>query len=801
MVVVLSMVSVISIYTYKRFSEIVKNVSEVTRPDLRIVTAKTILTDITDAENKVKSFSLSKDTLYLDEFYQIVEKVELKLNELREQSEAVSENINIDFDTLDYLVDKKLNILNDLLVLQDEFRVQKALDKVVIKIEKSKASALSEAEGESEKNGFFKKLFAKRKSKETLPKEKTDEITFWALEEEVNNLKKEEQLIKSKLVEKQIALMMEDEIASNEIRNILEDFEKNELLKIKTETTTATKAVEQTNFQIAIFCILIGVLLVFMTFIILNYVRTNNRFRKALKTAKKKAEDLAEAKERFLANMSHEIRTPMNAIHGFTEQIAKGPLDEHQREQMNMVQKSTEHLLYLVNDVLDFTKLQTGKLKLEKIGFRPREVIEDIISFTKPMASEKDLMIGSDIQKNIPEILIGDPYRLRQVLLNLMSNSVKFTEYGSVKIKASPVMLNKDSVHLRLEISDTGIGMNSSQLDKVFQEFEQAEVSTTRNYGGSGLGLSITKMLVDLQEGHIDIKSEARVGTTLVLEIPYLIGTESDILTVELPVDYSHYLENLKVLIVDDEAYNRKLLTTILGKHNAIFTEVENGLEALEELSRNEYDLVLMDARMPELNGVAATKEIRKMANGNGQIPILALSASVSEEDKNNYKAAGMNGFVAKPFSEEDIIVEISKVVKIQTKIGENKTNKRNMDKDELITAPVNLDFAELRKISNQDVKFYKDMLDTFIHSTESGMEKIEENFKSENWDVVAEYAHRFCAPCRHLSALKLHSQLKEIEKRCRNMEDLETIEVLVKMSKMEAVAVVKEVKKELALH
>ncbi|MFT5600990.1 MAG: signal transduction histidine kinase/DNA-binding response OmpR family regulator [Flavobacteriales bacterium] len=798
MIVVLSMVSVISMYTYKRFSEIVQNVSEVTRPDLRIVTAKTILTDVTDAENKVKSFSLSKDTVYLDQFYQIAEKVDLKLNELRDQS--AEESVDINIDTLDYLIGKKLNILNGLLVLQDEFRMQKALDKVVKKIEKTNSSEKSKNIDLDKRKGFLNILLNKRKEEKVKPEENTDKVIISEVSGGIKSVKKEEESIEKALIATQIALMVEDEIISKKIRTILDDFEKKELLRIKSETTAATTAVEETNFQIAMFCIVIGLLLCFMAFIIINYVRTNNRFRQALKKAKRKAEDLAEAKERFLANMSHEIRTPMNAIHGFTEQMAKGPLDKDQREQMNMVQKSTKHLLYLVNDVLDFTKLQTGKLKLEKIGFKPREVITDIINFTKPMASDKNLLIGSEVLDSIPEVLIGDPHRLRQVLLNLMSNSIKFTEYGSITVKAIPVMLNKESVQLRLEISDTGIGMSSEQLKRVFQEFEQAEVSTTRNYGGSGLGLSITRMLVELHEGNIEIKSEQDVGTTLIIEIPFEIGTECDIVTAAPTLDLSYKLKNLKILIVDDESYNRKLLTIILGKHNAIFTEAENGREAVDEVSRNEYDLILMDARMPILNGIEASLQIRELPGKKSQIPILALSAAVSEEDKKRYENAGMNGFLAKPFSEEEIIIAISKVTsKLSNTPKKVSEIVQGLEMQESTT--VELDYSELRKISNQDIKFYTDMLQTFISGTEDGLKKIEENCLTENWDAVAEFAHRISSPCRHLSALKLHTQLKEIENRCRNNQDLISINELVNEMKNESIGAIKAVKKELALH
>ena len=463
MLIMLSMVGVVGIYTYQKFTAIVINVSELTRPDLRIVTAKAILSDLTDAENKVKSFSITEDTIYLNQFYQIVERTEIKLDKLRDQNSQREIAINID--TLDALIEDKVGILQELLLLQDEFRVQEALDKVVAKIEKT--SIPTNVNMAEEKSGLFNNVFKKKKTKDSIDK---SQITLSDISKEVSKVKKEEKSIEMELRQKELALITADNKVSLRIRKMLEDFEKSEVAIMENETKEAALAVDQTNKQIAIFCIVLGVLICFMAFVIINYVRANNRFRKALKKAKKEAENLAEAKERFLANMSHEIRTPMNAINGFTEQIAKGPLTDEQRIQMNMVQKSTEHLLYLVNDVLDFTKLQNGKVNLEMIGFEPIAVINDVCNFVKPMASDKDLMISCEFNEGISPYLIGDPFRLRQILLNLLSNSIKFTEYGAIKIIATPVLLNKDSMHLRMEISDTGIGMNPEQIKKVFQD-------------------------------------------------------------------------------------------------------------------------------------------------------------------------------------------------------------------------------------------------------------------------------------------------------------------------------------------
>ena len=258
------------------------------------------------------------------------------------------------------------------------------------------------------------------------------------------------------------------------------------------------------------------------------------------------------------------------------------------------------------------------------------------------------------------------------------------------------------------------------------------------------------------------------------------------------------FLNGLKILIVDDEAYNRKLLTTILKKYNVILTEVVNGEEAVYETSRNEYDVVLMDARMPVMNGLEATEAIRKQEGNRRTMPIIALSAAVSEDDKLKYKSSGMNGFLAKPFSERELILEISKIISKEEEVPLEKSAKVM---EEIVAPRKSLEFSELRKISNQDVKFYKDMLQTFISGTMEGMASIELKAKEEAWESVADYAHRISAPCKHLSALNLHSILKEIEKRCMSNSELESINDLIESAKSECTFVIGEVNKELSLH
>ncbi|MEO9534396.1 MAG: response regulator [Crocinitomicaceae bacterium] len=798
LLIVLGLVAMTGIFAYQRFTGIVTEISENLRPDMRLLTAKALINNINDAEISVKSYRITEDTLYLTDFYESVQLADEKLNELHELSKNESDR-HLRLDELDTLISQKVRGLNELLLLQDGFRTQQALDKVVDKIEKSsqneKLDTTSVAENQvEEKRRLFGWLFKKR-VKDTVPKVDSiivePDLNMDQINKEVTEVKREEYKIQEALKQKELDFITNDQFITKKIMAFFDEFEASELNEIARQSDNAELAIQKTNRQIAWFCVITGVLVVLMAFIIINYVRNNNKYRRALKVSKREAEELARTKQKFLANMSHEIRTPMNAIAGFSEQIGQGPLTETQRSQLGMVQKSTDHLLYLINEVLDLSKLQAQKIKLEQIGFEPKKMMEDIAVFLQNEASPKPINTICETHDSVPDILIGDPFRLQQILFNLLSNAVKFTDQGTISVKTSTLMKTNNECVLRITVEDTGIGMEKKHLKKVFLEFEQAERSTSRNFGGTGLGLSIVKLLVDLHKGNIKLDSEPRKGTAVTFEIPYKIGVKSDLPKKEkfTQVNYKQ-LENLTVLIADDEKYNRLLLISILKKLNIKYTEAENGGEAVAELKENDYDLILMDIRMPKLDGIKATKKIRKFKNKKkANTPIIALTAAVSEEDKMKYYKAGMNGFLAKPYKEKELLTTIKSSLQFQTKTKEKMSNENEIE---------SLDLKELKNLAAGDQEFYLDMLQTFIEGTEEGVKKIAACLTQSDWENMAEYAHKIASPCKHIGAINLHKDLKEIEKICRDNGDTSRIQDIFDNVEANAALAIKEVQEEI---
>ncbi|WP_372744807.1 PAS domain S-box protein [Lutibacter sp.] len=380
---------------------------------------------------------------------------------------------------------------------------------------------------------------------------------------------------------------------------------------------------------------------------------------KELKVAKKVTEQLAQTKQNFLANMSHEIRTPMNAIMGMSRQLLKSNLNEKQLGYLNNITNASENLLVIINDILDLAKLEAGKLSFEKIGFESKLVVENIIQVMLHKAEEKGLqLINSFCDPNISPILIGDPHRINQVLLNLVSNAIKFTEVGTVDISCKVINNNELTQEVEIVVSDTGIGMEESYLENLFTKFSQEYKSVARNFGGTGLGMSITKSLVDLMGGSIFVESEKGKGTSVFLRFIFEKGTLQDMPKKPNAVVNTKNLKGKKILVVDDNRMNRMVASLILKEFDVIITEVENGEEAVEHLKRKACDLVLMDLQMPILNGYDATKAIREVLKSS--VPILALTANAIKGESEKCIAAGMNDYLSKPFDEDTFLQKVT---------------------------------------------------------------------------------------------------------------------------------------------
>ncbi|MFT5513062.1 MAG: signal transduction histidine kinase/CheY-like chemotaxis protein [Bacteroidia bacterium] len=445
-----------------------------------------------------------------------------------------------------------------------------------------------------------------------------------------------------------------------------------------------------------------------------------------------RAEESEKHEQQFLANMSHEIRTPMNAVLGMTNLLLATKLDEKQIKYLKAINISSKNLLVIINDILDLSKLEAGKMSIELIPFRIHEVIHNVSENSRFKAEEKGLKFEVDIDTDLPDVVKGDPTRLNQILTNLVSNAVKFTEKGNVRISVDKP---KNSHFIQFKVSDSGIGIPEDKQHLLFGNFKQVDASTYRKYGGTGLGLAISKTLIELQGGKVEVKSVLGQGSEFIVKIPYELGTAEDALSLvhETVVDYAN-LSGVRILVAEDNEYNQIVVEdTLRGLIEDVTIDIaENGKVAVERQKAGTYDLILMDAQMPEMDGIDATKAIRSLPDATkNAIPIIALTASVHKADIDRCLIAGMNSFVPKPYTPGQLLTAIAEFYNSANPIAKSNVDAPAVSKNSVEDIPetcsstevVSLDY--LREFVEGDVERMKKYVGLYLKLLPDNIEKI----------------------------------------------------------------------------
>jgi signal transduction histidine kinase len=389
----------------------------------------------------------------------------------------------------------------------------------------------------------------------------------------------------------------------------------------------------------------------------------NSRLEDTVRELRKKNEELtlalaaareaAEIRSRFLAAMSHEIRTPMTGVLGMTELLLCTPLNPEQRHYAETIKESTESLLRIVNDILDLSKIEAGKLEIESVVFDLRVTLRAVTTILLPQAHAKGLRLITEVAEDVPAWLSGDPGRLRQVLVNIAGNAVKFTERGQVRLLAEMADCEGERASIRFRIEDTGIGIAPDQIEAIFEEFVQVDNSAARRFGGTGLGLSIAKRLVEMMGGQIGCSSRLGQGSVFWFTLPFRIAPAMPCGEARSGPEAPHGLsgQRPRVLVVEDNPVNRTIAVRLLAREGCQVDAVESGQEAIEACAATEYDLVLMDVNMPGVDGYEATRQIRRREAAGRHTPIVAITASAMKGDRDRCLECGMDDYVSKPFS------------------------------------------------------------------------------------------------------------------------------------------------------
>lgn len=669
LVLVQGLVMVVGYLNFRKLNEIAGYVQIPDKPAPAVLLMRDIISDLQEAERNVKSFYLTRDGSYLSGYYSSVIKLSAEIDRLDTAQWRISEQKK-NAEDLIALFEQQLQIFNNLIYLDNNEHVTNELQTISEKVERIRPDTVNSVirqvpvEQPKKKRNFFARVFG-NKDDDTATTFVTD--TIYTNLSHISVVKKDirHQVTKVKSLQteelkrikaEEFQLTAENIRVASRIRTFVTRIEESEQQELRRRNERAAASAASAKRISGLFSILIISLLLFTSITIARYFIRNRRQSASLEKEKKFAQQQAESKQNLVANMSHEMRTPLNSIIGFSEQVLQTELQPEQKQQVTVVKKSADHLLQVINNMLDSSRLEAGKLQLQQVVFSPGDRLREIATAMTVQTREKKLELHAHISEQLPAYITGDPVRFAQVVINILGNAIKYTEKGAVTLAAEPV-----NGGIQIRITDTGIGIPPEKLGTIFNRFEQA--SAALSGVGAGLGLSIARQLLELQGGTILLESEAGKGTTVTMTWPC---TETTAATPETKKDTATQLVHLAgkhVLVADDEAFNRMLLAAILKKYGITFIEAADGKQALELLQQQHFDLVLMDMRMPVMTGLEATEAIRNLPDAaKAGVPIIALTAGPESEKRKRSSDAGVTDFLAKPFREAELLEKINQL-------------------------------------------------------------------------------------------------------------------------------------------
>lgn len=799
-------------YAYQNFNKLLGSVETLSTPNNSAESLQNLVNSMHEADGNMRNFTMTNDYGALQSYMSVMESISLNLETLKQDEQFIANESTLD--SLGEFFQDKADLMYSLVIFKQSSEYaklnSKALKKISAKVDAEptninntstnnsevpeikqppvKQSDVTETnnkknkeKGKQKDEGFLKNLFSgkeKNESKvagsETLVNLKevdvestnTSSLQFDIasnpslniedVRQVLKEIEKEQKQYNANLSLRELEILASDKIIIQEINKLIDHIKTNQANLTNAQLAAANEnAKKSSRIMLSIASAALSFGLVFLTIILID-INRSNRYKKDLIISKNRAEYLAKAKEEFLANMSHEIRTPLNAIIGFSEQMESTPLQPSQKKYIKAVSNAGAHLLSTVNDILDLSKIEAGKLSIESKPFKISEIIDEVGSIVEIKAREKGLAITIKTLDCSDEYIMGDSFRIKQILYNIAGNAIKFTEKGEVVIRGN-TKKNNENLDLEIAVSDTGIGIASEKLDKIFESFEQAESSISKKYGGTGLGLSISKKLTELLGGNIKVESELEKGTTFTLQFSFPLADKQTVEHVLRDFNQFADLNGLEILIVDDEPFNLMLAEVILKKFGANSTTASNGREALEKIELQNFDIVLADLHMPEVDGYMLANKIREKYL---QVPLIALTANVMQNDLAKIKSSGFNDILLKPYKERALLEIIAKYAPIV--IGENT----NEQLSEIVKQPLSESFnlEEIKKFADNDNAILVTIIESFIQNNSLNLFALKSAVEQRDYESIRNTAHKMLPSYNHFHVHAIIPELKEFE-------------------------------------
>ncbi|WP_321515048.1 ATP-binding protein [Marinifilum fragile] len=772
------------------YNKLLNSVAILSKPDIEITRMNRVLTNLSEAENKIRVYSLTREEKFLTNFYENILEIQNDLDSLRSYSQDSSRAVIL-IDSMDFLLEDRADKLAKFVRLkQSKERAnlsKKAMQQLSEATDSSKTkiktttttttildTVTSAKIVKPKRDNFFSRLLKGKKEKvdsiETVIQRTEVQVDtsylpqsdslLQSLQSQLQRAQEIERLNRDIVYKEELRLVEENAIIWEKIKLLLRQLEEEKFVQLKSESDKAKQVASNTISMISIIIIVGFVLGTLFIIFILTDISRSNYYRKELIIAKGNAEKLAKIKEDFLATMSHEIRTPLNAIIGFTNQLDKTSLEKKQKNFVSVLKSSSKHLLGLVNEILDLSKIEAGKLHVENINFNPQALVYEVYDLLKVNASTKNLNFEIEYTGKNDIRLLSDPFRIKQILLNLGSNAIKFTDKGKVTIRAS--VIQEGNTHVfEVDVEDTGIGIAEDKQESIFEDFSQADSFSARKYGGTGLGLAISRRLAVLLGGNLFVESELEEGSTFTLRLPLKEATKSVEETItQQKISISEELKDKHFLIADDDDYSLLLLQTIFNTWNLKAEFVDNGEKAWNLIQKNHYDMILTDIHMPKMGGIELCRKVRGLNSNYKDIPIVALTANVLESDLKQYISSGMTECLVKPFDEELLRSMISELLlgeyEAQPKINE-------IDISAIEDEPL-FDLSQIKQFTSDDPELIKQILNQFINSAKENLKALREASDKKNYLEIGSIAHKMLSSFNQLRVVSVAPLLKELE-------------------------------------
>ncbi len=718
------------------------------------------ITGLYEAESLTRNIIQTSDIKKFETYKNKIDTILYTINKVSEISYDTLQTRKID--SIKYLIDSKNKNLEELIKIYEERKKKGVYETAINELEKINKSFGS---GYTDYDIRFKQYdprtrralidileYTKKDNAKLLTNQTVDSLAT-SVKQVLAELEQKDKKDKRKISAKENNLLKKDQIITKQLRDVLAAIERNERKQYDDLIRASAKLLNKTSNIILIIAAISLLIAIIFLFLITKDVSKSQKYRNELEAEKTYTESLLKTRESLINTVTHDLRSPLNTVIGYSDLLERTGLDNKQKHYLDHLKKSSDYILHLVNDLLDLSKLEAGRMVIEELPFSPKKLIENTISSILPINDKKNLDIKIITDSQLKKQHLGDPFRIKQVLTNLINNAYKFTDQGSITIESKIIENGLSEKQLAISVKDTGIGITKEQQQHIFEEFSQGDDTTEKRYGGFGLGLAITKKIIKLLNGKIELDSEPNEGSEFIFTIP--IKTSDSLIPEEEPeISEIQNFNNKKVLIVDDDPSQLALTSEVASLAGLTYDICKNGIEANSLLQINAYDLVLTDIQMPKMDGFQLLETIRNNPN-HTNLPVIALSGR-TDTSFLEYQEAGFSGSLRKPYAPTELIDLISEVLSVD--FGNLQKTITNGYSDEEYS------LNDLMLFAQGDSDSLYAILDTFYESTIDNVKQLKILMNKKDIQHISKIAHKMLPMFKQIKAKEVVPILQKLE-------------------------------------